>query len=178
MHTYAHSYYISCSYVRVVFRPEEVHSSGWKLVFFNQFNVLLWEYIQLFYEKFYIGQRAPRVFGIVLLTVALPCHMVVGLTGLWGTQMLHYSNSNIPLLVLCGQSFVWLGASEGRPCIQRHLSIFFYHIQTLLLYFEPSVTCLCWYLVDLIGSHLCNQGGMLQVQAQECVLHSHKDHSI
>ena len=51
MHSYAHSYYTSCSYVRVVLRPEEVHSSGWKLVCFNQSNVLLWEYIQLFYEK-------------------------------------------------------------------------------------------------------------------------------
>ena len=104
--------------------------------------------------------------------------MVVGLTGLWGTQVLHYSDSNIPLLVLCGQSFVWLGTSEGGPCIQRHLNTCIYHIQTLPLHFEPSVTCLYWYLVGLIECHLCIQGGMLQAQAHECVLYSHLTHSI
>ena len=30
----------------------------------------------------------------------------------------------------------------------------------------------------LVGCHLCNQSGMLQVQAQECVLHSPLTHSV
>ena len=56
MCTNAHSYYKSCSYVGLSLRPEKVHSSGWKLVCFNQ-SIFCYDktfnYLFMFLLQFY-----------------------------------------------------------------------------------------------------------------------------